>query len=189
MTRFILAAVFLLLSGTPQLQAQTEPFYKGKTITIVTGFSSGSIFDLWARATATYWGKHIPGNPNIVVQNMPGAGSVVAANYIYSTAKPDGLTLGAVSSAIYIDQIVGRKEVQFDWGKFTWIGSPEQTDEILIARADTTYRSVEDIRRAAEPPRCGAMGTGTATYYFPKLLEDVLGLKLNVATGYPGAGN
>ena len=186
MGKIILVAL-LLLPWRAELQAQSEPFYRGKTITLVAGFSPGSIFDLWARVTAQYWSKHIPGNPNIVVQNMPGAGSVIAANYVYSAAKPDGLTLAAVSSAIYIDQIVGRKEVQFDWPKFTWIGSPEQTDEILIMRADTAYKSLDDIRRAGTPPRCGAMGSGTATYYFPKLLDDVLGLKFTVVAGYPGA--
>src|SRR6266511_831430 len=121
MRRTVFAVVFILTQSTNS-QAQTEPFYKGKTVTIVTGFSTGSIFDLVARATAQYWGKHIPGNPNVIVQNMPGAGSVVAANYVYSAVKPDGLTLGAVSSAIYIDQLVGRPEVQFDWPRFTWIG-------------------------------------------------------------------
>src|ERR671924_2144976 len=95
MRRIAFAVLCMLMHGANS-HAQTEPFYKGKTITIVTGFSTGSIFDLVARATAQYWGKHIPGNPNVIVQNMPGAGSVVAANYVYSTAKPDGLTLGAV---------------------------------------------------------------------------------------------
>jgi tripartite-type tricarboxylate transporter receptor subunit TctC len=187
MRKAMLVAVCLLLLWGIDLQAQTEPFYKGKTITIVTGFSTGSIFDLVARATAQHWGKQIPGNPNIIVQNMPGAGSVVAANYIYGVAKPDGLTLGSISSGIYSDQLVGRKEVQFDWAKFTWIGSSDQTNQILLVRADTAYKSLEEIRKAAEPPRCGAMGTGTATYYVPKLIEDVLGAKFHVVTGYPGA--
>ena len=186
MRRFVFAILFLLIGGANS-QAQTEPFYKGKAITIVMGFSAGSIFDLVARATAQHWGKHIPGNPAIVVQNMPGAGSVVAANHIYSVAKPDGLTLGSISSGIYSDQLVGRKEVQFDWAKFSWIGSSDQTDQILLVRADTPYKSLADIRKAAEPARCGAMGTGTATYYIPKLMEDVLGLKFNIVIGYPGA--
>ena len=187
MAKIIFIALVFFLSRLADVKAQTEPFYKGKTITILAGFSAGSIFDLWARATAQYWGKHIPGNPNIIVQNMPGAGSVTAANYVYSAVKPDGLTLGAVSSAIYIDQLVGRPEVQFDWPRFTWIGSPEQTDEILIMRADTAYKTLDDIRKATTPPRCGAMGSGTATFYFPKLLDDVLGLKFTLVPGYPGA--
>jgi len=181
--RRIVFAVLLILTQSTNSQAQTEPFYKGKTVTIVTGFSTGSIFDLVARATAQYWGKHIPGNPNVIVQNMPGAGSVVAANYVYGVAKPDGLTVGSISSGIYSDQLVGRKEVQYDWAKFSWIGSSDQTNQILLVRADTAYKSLEDIRKAAEPPRCGAMGTGTATYYIPKLMEDVLGAKIQVVTG------
>ncbi|MGH7775182.1 MAG: Bug family tripartite tricarboxylate transporter substrate binding protein [Candidatus Binatia bacterium] len=186
MAKIILIALLLIPWGLDP-QAQIEPFYKAKTIRVVVGFSPGSIFDLWARATAQYWPKHIPGNPTLIVQNMPGAGSVVAANHVYGVAKPDGLTLGAVSSGIYIDQVVGRKEVHFDWAKFTWIGSPDQTNQILFVRADTAYKTLEDIRKATQPPRCGAMGTGTATYYIPKLLEDVLGLRFNVVTGYPGA--
>jgi len=186
MRRTVFAVVFMLMQLSNS-QAQTEPFYKGKTVTIVTGFSTGSIFDLVARATAQYWGKHIPGNPNVIVQNMPGAGSVVAANYVYGVAKPDGLNIGSISSGIYSDQLVGRKEVQYDWAKFSWIGSSDQTNQILLVRADTAYKSLEDIRKAAEPPRCGAMGTGTATYYIPKLMEDVLGAKIQVVTGYPGA--
>jgi tripartite-type tricarboxylate transporter receptor subunit TctC len=185
--RRIVFAVLLILTQSTDSQAQNEPFYKGKTITIVTGFSTGSIFDLVARATAQYWGKHIPGNPNVIVQNMPGAGSVVAANYVYGVAKPDGLTVGSISSGIYSDQLVGRKEVQYDWAKFSWIGSSDQTNQILLVRGDTPYKTLEDIRKATEPPRCGAMGTGTATYYIPKLMEDVLGAKIQVVTGYPGA--
>ena len=185
--RRIVFAVLLILTQSTNSHAQTEPFYKGKTVTIVTGFSTGSIFDLVARATAQYWGKHIPGNPNVIVQNMPGAGSVVAANYVYGIAKPDGLTIGSISSGIYSDQLVGRKEVQYDWAKFSWIGSSDQTNQILLVRADTAYKTLEDIRKAVEPPRCGAMGTGTATYYIPKLMEDVLGAKFHVVTGYPGA--
>jgi len=185
--RRIIFAVLLILTQSTISESQTEPFYKGKTVTIVTGFSTGSIFDLVARATAQYWGKHIPGNPNVIVQNMPGAGSVVAANYVYGVAKPDGLTVGSISSGIYSDQLVGRKEVQYDWAKFSWIGSSDQTNQILLVRGDTPYKTLEDIRKAAEPPRCGAMGTGTATYYIPKLMEEVLGTKIQVVTGYPGA--
>jgi tripartite-type tricarboxylate transporter receptor subunit TctC len=135
---------------------------------------------------ARYLGKHIPGNPEIIVQNMPGAGSIVAANYIYNLAKPDGLTLGAILPAIYFDQLVKRPEVQFDWAKFTWIGSPEQNDALHYMRADSPYKTLEDIRNAKEPPRCGSSGTGTTGYYIPRLLEETLGLKHQIVGGYQG---
>ncbi|MEK6562109.1 MAG: hypothetical protein AABZ59_02915, partial [Candidatus Binatota bacterium] len=109
----LLVSLVLNLEFIPSLQAQTEPFYKGKTIRIVVGFTPGGFYDRWARLLARYYGKYIPGHPDIIVQNMPGAGSVVAANYVFSVAKADGLTLGMPANTIYMDQLAGRKEVQF----------------------------------------------------------------------------
>jgi len=187
MRRLTFALLFFFL-WSPNLHAQTD-FYNGKTIRIVVGFSLGGFSDLWGRALGRYWTKYIPGNPEFIVQNMPGAGSMTAANYLYSVAKPDGLTLGIIAPGLYFDQLTGRKEVQFDWAKFTWIGSPEETDEMLYMRSDSPYKTLEDIRKAAVPPRCGASGTGSTGHYFPKLLEEVLGLKFNVITGYPGGSD
>jgi tripartite-type tricarboxylate transporter receptor subunit TctC len=166
--------------------AQTPPFYQGKTIRIVIGSSTGGGYDLWARVLARYYGKYIPGNPTILVQNMPGAASIVATNYLYNVAKPDGLTLGALLPAIYFDQLVGRKEVQFDFARIPWIGSPEQNEIIHYMRADSPYKSIDDIRKAKEPPRCGSSGTGTTGFYIPRLLDEVLGTKHTVVAGYPG---
>lgn len=179
---FFFAALFLNLE---QASAQT-PFYQGKTITIVVGSSTGGGYDLWARVLARHLGKHIPGNPTILVQNMPGAASIVAANYIYGIAKPDGLTLGGLLPALYFDQLVGRKEVKFDFAKFGWVGSPEQNAIMHYMRADSPYKSMDDIRKAKEPPRCGSSGTGTTGFYIPRLLDAVLGTKHVVVSGYQG---
>jgi tripartite-type tricarboxylate transporter receptor subunit TctC len=165
--------------------AQT-PFYQGKTIRIVIGSSTGGGYDLWARVLARYYGKYIPGNPTIQVQNMPGAASIVATNYLYNVAKPDGLTLGALLPAIYFDQLVGRPEVKFDFAKIGWIGSPEQNDIVHYIRADSPYRTIDDIRKAKEPPRCGSSGTGTTGFYIPRLLDEVLGTKHTIVSGYAG---
>jgi tripartite-type tricarboxylate transporter receptor subunit TctC len=154
MKKFALGLLVLLVA-TSNLQAQT-PFYQGKTIRIVVGNIAGDAYDLWARIFAQHMGKYIPGNPNFIVQNMPGGGGVIAANYVYSVAKPDGLIMGAWGPSLYFDQLAGRKEVQFDWSKFTWIGTPEQTEFILIMRTDSPYKSIEDVRKAAVPPKCGA---------------------------------
>jgi tripartite-type tricarboxylate transporter receptor subunit TctC len=184
----ILLLLFFLAENlifSSALHAQ-GPFYQGKSIRIIQGGQAGGLYDLWARLFANHLGKHIPGNPNVNVQNMPGGGSLVAANYIYNVSKPDGLTLGALNPGIYMDQLIGRKEVQFDWARFNWIGTPEQTEWVFITRADSPYKSIEDIRGATEPPKCGATGTGSFLYQVPKLLEETLGIKLNMVTGYTG---
>jgi tripartite-type tricarboxylate transporter receptor subunit TctC len=120
---------------------------------------------------------------------MPGAGSISAANYFANVAKPDGLTIGLISSALYFDQLIGRKEVNFDWSKFTWIGTPERTSEMLYIRSDAPFKTIEDLRRATHAPKCGAVGIGSTDYYFPKLLEDALGTKFDVVVGYQGAAD
>ena len=186
MRHLLLIISIMLFSG--RLEAQSD-FYKGKQIKIVVGASAGAASDLYARAVAQHLPKQIPGKPDVIVQNMPGGGSLTAANYVYSVAKPDGLTLGAVTAPIYFAQLLGRKEVQFDWAKFTWIGTPEENDELFFIKADLPYKTLLDLRKASEPPRCGASGVGSTGFYIPKLLEEIFGFKLNMVTGYPGAAD
>jgi tripartite-type tricarboxylate transporter receptor subunit TctC len=181
----IMLAVFLLLTWNSDLHAQA-PYYQGKTITIVVGTVAGDLYDLYARAIAQFMGKHIPGNPNIIVQNMPGAGHMIAANYLYSVAKPDGLTLGAISPSLYFEQLVGRAEVKFDWAKFTWVGNATKSPQVLYMRTDSPYKTIDDVRNAKEPPKCGTTGTSNMGYFVPKLLEETIGAKFNVVAGYRG---
>ena len=169
--------------------AQVENVYKGKTLRVIVAFSPGGAYDTWARMITKHLGKYIPGNPNLIVQNMPGAGSISAANYFMNIAKPDGLTIGSISAALYFDQLIGRKEVNFNWSKFTWIGTPERTSEMLYLRADSPIKTIDDLRKASEAPKCGASGIGSTDYYFPKLIEDAVGAKINVVVGYPGAAD
>jgi tripartite-type tricarboxylate transporter receptor subunit TctC len=185
MKKAFLVVLFLLYS-TSDLFSQAS-FYEGKTIRILVGFSPGGSNDLWSRLVAQHMGKYVPGNPEIVVQNVAGGGSMVAGNQVYGVSKPDGLTLGNIAPALYLEQLAGRKEVQFDWAKFNWIGSPERTEEVLFIRSDSPYKSIEDLRKIAEAPRCGATGIGSVDHYFPKLLEEIMGVKFNIVTGYPGA--
>jgi tripartite-type tricarboxylate transporter receptor subunit TctC len=179
---------FLIASLTcaPAVLGQSD-FYKGKTITVIAGTTPGALYDQWSRILATHMGKHIPGRPDMIVQNMPGAGHKIAANYLYAKSKPDGLTLiGSIVPSLYFDQLIGRKEVQYDWAKFVWIGSPVQGEQQMYMRADSPYKSIDDVRKATEAPRCGATGTSDAAYYLPKLFEEVLGTKFNLVSGYPG---
>jgi tripartite-type tricarboxylate transporter receptor subunit TctC len=177
---------FLALSNVSKLQAQGEPYYKDKTVRIIVGLTPGGFYDRWARLLARYMPLYIPGNPNFIVQNMPGAGSMIATNHVYGVAKPDGLTLGMPNYGIYLDQLAGRKEVRFDVTKLHFIGSPEKSDIVLYARADAPFRTVQDIRKLAEPPKCGATGTAGADYLIARVLEDTLGIKFNSILGYAG---
>ena len=181
----IIYALFFCLAWPLELQAQA-PFYQGKTIRIVVGLPAGDLYDLWARLIATHMTKQIPGNPDIIVQNMPGAASMITANHVYTVSKPDGLTLGMVIPSIYFDQLLGRKEVQFDYGKFTWIGSLSRGDRLMYMRSDTPYKTIEDIRKASVPPKCGSTGTGSPSYYVPKLMEEIFEAKFTIVTGYQG---
>jgi tripartite-type tricarboxylate transporter receptor subunit TctC len=183
--RTLLWSLLLLVLGAGNAAAQT-PYYQGKTVRIVVGYLPGDTHDLWARAYARNMGKYLPGNPEILVQNMPGAGSMIAANHVYNVAKPDGLTLGSIAPGLYLAQITGSQEVKFDWAKFTWIGTPEHNGTLLFMRSDAPYKSIEDIRRAKEPPKCSATGVGTSGHLIPRLLEETLNLKFQLVTGYPG---
>jgi tripartite-type tricarboxylate transporter receptor subunit TctC len=163
--------------------AQTN-FYQGKSMTYVVNMTAGDSPDLWARAVARNMVKHIPGSPNIIVQNMPGGGSMIAANYIYNVAKPDGLTVGAVSANLYFRQLTRAQETQFDWRKFTWIGSSSRLQSLLIMRADAPYKSIEEIRAASEPPKCSTTALGSTSHITIKILEEGLGLKFRIVSGY-----
>lgn len=184
MKKAISFSCLLLLLGA-ELRAQTS-FYQGKTVTIVVGSAAGTVYDIYARLLGTYIGKHLPGNPNVIAQNMPAAGSLVAANFVYGIAKPDGLTVASINPALYFNQLQGQKEVKYDWAKFTWLASTDKSDHLMYMRADSPYKSIQDVRRSAEQPKCGATGTGTSGYYIPRLLDDTLGTKFNIVTGYPG---
>jgi len=117
---------------------------------------------------------------------MPGASSVVAANFVYGVAKPDGLTLGIPNSSLYLTQLVGRAEVKFDVRKFEWIGSQEKWTQMLYFRADSPYKSIGDVIKAKEPPKCGASGFASSGYILPKVLEETVGAKFNIIVGYAG---
>ena len=142
--RRLILAILLLLTLAPSLFAQAN-YYQGKQIKVVVGFTAGGFYDRWARLLSRYMPKYIPGNPEMIVQNMPGAGSVVATNYVYSVAKPDGLTIGFPSNGIYLDQLVGRPEVKFDIRKFAWIGSPVKEPMIFYIRTDAPFKTIFDV--------------------------------------------
>lgn len=181
---FMLVALWV---GRPiHASAENEPFYQGKTIKVIVGFTSGGFYDRWSRLLARYVPKYLPGHPEMIVQNMPGAGGMIAANHIYGVAKPDGLSVAMLSYGLYLDQLVGRKEVQYDVRKLNWIGSPEKSDVLMYMRSDAPFKTIEDIRNAPTPPKCGSTGTAGTDYILARLIEDTLGAKIDSVMGYPG---
>jgi len=186
--KIALLRVSILLCGAVAAPGytQTEPYYQGKTIRIIVGFSAGGLSDQWARMFSRSMPKFIPGSPNIIVQNMPGASSVVASNFVYSVAKPDGLTVGIPNSSLYLTQLTGRAEVKFDVRKFEWIGTQEKWTQMLYFRADAPFKTIGDVIKAKEPPKCGASGFSSSGYILPKVLEETVGAKFNIIVGYAG---
>ena len=185
---FLMLLAALGVASVSPGHAQSESFYKGKTLKVLVGTTAGSLYDIWARTVAAHLPRHIPGNPDSLAQNMPGAGHKIATNYMYNVAKPDGLTIiGSILPGMYLDQLVGRPEVKYDWAKFVWIGSPVKSDSQMTMRADAPYKSIDDMRKAKEPPRCGTTGTSGTDYMLARLLEEIMPpLKIHSVLGYQG---
>jgi tripartite-type tricarboxylate transporter receptor subunit TctC len=187
MISLAIAALFGFTTWLVSADAQ-EPFYQGKTIRLIVGLAPGGGYDLYARVIARHMGKHIPGNPTIVVENMTGAGSVIAANYIYNAAKPDGLTIGHILGGLFLQQLLGNPAIEFDGRKFEYIGVPAQ-DHFLIGLSKATgITSFENWMASKKPVKLGGVAPGGATDDLPKLLEATLGLPVKVVTGYKGTG-
>jgi tripartite-type tricarboxylate transporter receptor subunit TctC len=163
--------------------------YAGKTVTIIVGYKAGGGYDATARVLARHLPKHIPGKPTIIVQNMPGANSMIAANHVYSVAKPDGLTIGTFNRNLPIAQLTKVDGVKFDMRKFVWIGSAASESTILAIRSDLPYKNWEDLKRANKPVVIGATGPGANTYDFPLLLKELLGVNLKIVTGYSSSAD
>jgi tripartite-type tricarboxylate transporter receptor subunit TctC len=183
MTTSIFLWIVLL---APRAVYGQETFYANKTLRVIVGSSAGNTQDQMTRLVARYLPKYLPGHPNVIVENMSGASSLIAANYLFKVAKGDGLTIGTVSRALYFDQLVGRKEVQFDWAKFTWIGTPVEGHEVLFIAAGLPYKSIRDLVSAGQTIKCGASGTTSTGYYIPKLANEIFGTKFQIVTGYGG---
>ena len=180
---FCFSAIFL--SCPDEVRAQADPFYGEKRLVSwlaqrradFTTAGHSSLPDTW---------ESIFRPASDGSQNMPGAGSVIATNHVFSVAKPDGLTIGMPLNSVYVDQLVGRKEVQFDLRKFQWIGSPAVESVIFYIRADTPFKTVADVIKAKEPPKCGSTGTASSDYILSKVFEETVGAKLDTVQGYPG---
>ena len=176
----------VLLSASP---ASAQPFYQGKTLTIVVGYKAGGGYDTTARLLSRHIGRFIPGNPTVIVQNMPGANSIIAANYVYRVAKPDGLTIGTFNRNLPLAQMTKEKGVEFDITKFSWLGSAASEASVLTIRADLPYKTAEDAKNAKSTIVIGATGPGANTYDHPALLKEYLGFPFKIITGYSSSAD
>jgi tripartite-type tricarboxylate transporter receptor subunit TctC len=181
--------LFAVLAAIPLAGFAQSPPYAGKTVTIIVGYKAGGGYDATARLLARHLPKHIPGKPTIIVQNMPGANSMIAANHVYNVAKPDGLTIGTFNRNLPVAQLTKVDGVKYDMTKFAWIGSAASECTILALRSDLPYKSVEELKKAKQPLVIGATGPGANTYDFPLLLKEFLGLNLKIVTGYQSSAD
>ena len=170
--------------------ASVEEFYRGKNVRIVVGFSAGGGFDTYARAIARHMGKHIPGSPTVVVENMTGAGSLIAANHIYKVAKPDGLTIGHFIGGLFLGQVLGQPGVEFDARKFEFIGAPISDHVVCAMTKASGITSVERWMAAKTPVKMGGIAPGTSTPdNATRILKAALGLPIQLVTGYKGTAD
>lgn len=190
-TRLQLVSISLLflcvgLAAHPPLAPGAAPFYEGKTIRVIVGTSPGGGYDTYTRVIARHLGKYIPGNPTVIVDNMPGAGGLLSANYLFKVAKPDGLTIGHFVGGQFLQQLLARPGIEFDAHKFEYIGVPAHDDFVFSVARTTGIASVEQWMAAKTPVKFGAIAPGDGTYDTAKVVEAALGLPIQIVSGYKG---
>ena len=164
-------------------QVAAGSFYAGKTVKFLVGFERGVAYDLYARLTAGHLGRHIPSKPDVVVENNPEVGTQTAER-VYRNIAPDGATIAALIPALYLQQLMGNVGGRFDLARFTWIGSPTKSHYLLYMRTDAPYKTMKDVRDSSVAAICGSGDEVTTGYYLPKLLEQTLGGKFKIVTGF-----
>jgi tripartite-type tricarboxylate transporter receptor subunit TctC len=178
-----------LVAFGPLSSVSGEEFFKGKTIRLIVGFSPGGGFDTYTRLIARHLGRHVPGNPNTMVQNMTGAGSLISANYMYKRAKPDGLTIANFHGSLALQQVLGGKGLQFDIRKFDWLGVPVQGSSACALTTASGITSMDKWFAAKEPVKLGGTAPGGTTSDIPRVLKAALGLPIKLVEGYGGTAN
>jgi len=184
---YLLMALFVLSFFIPPKEILAAPYYEAKVITIIVGFSPGGGYDRLSRILAKHLPKYIPGKPNILVQNIPGAGSIIAANNLYNIAKPDGLTIGIFNRGLPFLQLLKAEGVKFDLKKYSWIGSAAVETATLALRADLPFKTIDDLLKAKSPLMIGsAGGPGDSNTQFVLLLKEFIGLNIKIVN-YPAS--
>ena len=182
------AVALIVFLSASQAKAQ-DSFYKGKTVRIIVGASAGGGYDTYSRTIARHMGKHIPGNPTFVVENMPGAGFLISANYIYKIAKPDGLTIGHFIGGLFLQQLLEKPGIEFDARNFEYIGVPTQDNYVLGVAKATGITSMDQWFSTKTVVKLGGVGVGSATDDIPKVLAATIGLPMQLVTGFKGTAD
>lgn len=177
-----LAGLAAMLS--PAVPSVAADFYEGKTITIVVGFSSGGTYDQMARFYARHMGRYIPGRPTIIVNNMPGAGSLIATAHIANAAPKDGTRLGIVGGGTVWEHVLGNPRVTYDARRFQWIGAKSPDNVVCAIWTSAPVKTIEDVKRTEIV--VGATGPGSRTVLIPRALNELAGTRFKIVSGYPG---
>jgi len=178
---------FVLLTAAAVHTARAQSvadFYRGRSISMVVSSSAGGGYDTLSRAVAQYLGQHIPGSPSVIVRDMPGAGGILAMNYLAQVAPRDGLTIGQVQNNTPFEPLFGTKEADYDATKMTWLGTPSVETALLIVWHTSPIMTIEDAKRI--PLTAGASGANSTPSFYARLLNELLGLKIKIILGYPG---
>ena len=176
------AAAALIFASLPAQAQSPAEFYNRKNVRMLVGYGPGTGFDVYARAVARHMGRHIPGQPNMVVENMPGAGGMTMANYLYNVAAKDGTAIGLVVN-VFMEPLFKNEAVRFDVKKYTWLGSVSRSTPLCFTWHTSGITRFEDVR--TKETLVGATGRFTDSYLFPQLINDFLGMKFKPVTGYP----
>lgn len=165
------------------------PFYEGKTMRIIVATSAGGGFDTYSRTLARHMGKHIPGHPTIIVENMPGAAFMIGTNYLYNQAKPDGLTIGNWIGTLVPAQVMGRQGIQFDVRKFAYIGAPVKNHDLCLLSKASGVATAEQWMAAKSPVKMGATPPGATPYDMAAIVKEATGLPMQLVAGYKGTAD
>jgi tripartite-type tricarboxylate transporter receptor subunit TctC len=178
----LLGTLGVALATSTALADPVEDFYKGKTVTIITSTGVGGPFDLTARALAKYMPRHLPGQPTMIVKNMPGGGHVLATNYMYTQAAKDGTFLATVNNIIPLHQVLDGRGVRFDARKFNWLGSTGGSNLMTWAWHTSGFKTIADVMQ--RELITGATGAGSGTFIYPNAMNEILGTKFKIVMGY-----
>lgn len=184
MRRLLLQFALLLAAASFCRTGLAAPFYQGKQITIIVGFSAGGTYDATARLFARHLGKHLAGSPTVIVQNMPGAGSMVATMNLFHTAPKDGTTLGVIGGGTVLEPLLGNPQAKYDARQFTWIGGLSRDDFLCVVWHTVPINSIADVMK--REIAVGSTGPGSRTQTYPQALNDLVGTKFKIVPGYPG---
>lgn len=182
-------SLLVLISLTSASTAPAQDNFQGKTVRIVVGLAAGGGFDAYARAIARHIGRHIAGHPSVVVENMPGAGSLIAANHLYRVAKPDGLTIGHFLGGLFFNQLFGLPGIEFDARRFEYLGAPLADNPVCVAMKATGIDSMDKWLAAKTPVKMAGNAPGAVTDDIPKILKAAIGLPVQVVAGYKGSAD